>query len=168
MANLILFIVLFICVITDIKSRKILNVITLPAILIGLLLYTFTSGFSGFLYSGKGFLVGFALLLLPFLLGGMGAGDVKLMAAIGAIKGSLFVFNAFLFAAIIGGMISFCIIVRRKELRNFVKRTVYSLLLFKGNKDLLNVSKEALAPSFPYGVAIAIGTLCTLLAGAAL
>ena len=39
----------------------------------------------GFLFSGKGLLVGFLILLIPYLLGGMGAGDVKLMAAIGAI-----------------------------------------------------------------------------------
>lgn len=168
MANFILFIVLVICVVTDIKSRKILNIITLPAIIAGLILYTVTSGYGGFLFSGKGLIVGLGVLLVPYILGGIGAGDVKLMAAIGAMKGSIFVCSAFLFAAIIGGVISFYIIVRRKELKSFLQRIFFSLVLFNGNKDSLNVRKEALAPSFPYGVAIALGTLFAFFAGGTL
>ncbi|MFP3361714.1 A24 family peptidase, partial [Planococcus sp. SIMBA_143] len=71
--------VLLISFITDVRNRRILNSVTFPAMGIGLLYYTMTLGLEGFLFSGAGLLVGFALLLIPYLLGGMGAGDVKLL-----------------------------------------------------------------------------------------
>ena len=110
----ILAITLIISFITDIRKRRILNIVTLPAILIGLIYYTVTSGFEGFLFSGKGLLVGFLILLIPYLLGGMGAGDVKLMAAIGALTGTSFVIESFLYTAIIGGLIAIILNFEKK------------------------------------------------------
>ncbi|MEC1523504.1 prepilin peptidase [Neobacillus niacini] len=165
MLNFILLIVLIICVVTDVKSRKIFNIITLPAIVAGFTYYLFTNGLGGFLYSGKGFLVGFSLLLIPFMMGGIGAGDVKLLAAVGAIKGVNFVFYNFIFAAIVGGAIAFFIMLRRRELKSFFMRMFYSLLFIKANEGSLNLDKTDLSPTIPYGVPIAIGALCTYALG---
>lgn len=90
----------------DYTSQKIPNKITFPAILSGVLLSTIFFGVQGFMNSIVGFLVGFLVLLLPFILGGMGAGDVKLMAAIGAIMGSRFVLMTFVYTAVVGGIIA--------------------------------------------------------------
>ncbi len=71
-------IVLIICAITDLRQRRIPNLLTYPTIISALLAYSFIGGWDGFLFSLGGMAFGFALFLLPYLLGGMGAGDVKL------------------------------------------------------------------------------------------
>ncbi|RDU34658.1 prepilin peptidase [Neobacillus piezotolerans] len=164
MENILLIAVLLICTITDIKSRKILNIVTLPAILIGFIYYFSTNGLDGILFSGKGFLVGFGVLFIPFAMGGIGAGDVKLLAAIGAMKGAFFVIYAFLYAAIVGGLIALFILIHRNELKGFLVRIINSVffLTFSKSKDSIQVSKSDLAPSFPYGVSIALGTIAML------
>jgi prepilin peptidase CpaA len=170
--NIILIIVLFICLITDIKSRKILNIITLPTIVFGLVFYIFSSGFEGFLYSGKGFLVGLILLLIPYLLGGMGAGDVKLMAAIGALMGTSFVFYSFIYTALFGGVISILLFFKTYGFINTMKslfiniKSFFFIIFFRNNLGLIVFSKEKKSRvEFPYGVAIVLGTFCTLLWG---
>lgn len=160
----ILGLVLLISCISDIKSRRILNVVTLPAILIGILFYTITLGYDGFLFSGKGFLVGLGVLLIPYLLGGMGAGDVKLMAAIGALTGKTFTFHAFIFTGIIGGIIALVLIIKSKGFMNSIKSFFFSIFFLKSNLGTMVVNqKKNESITFPYGVAIVLGTVCAYL-----
>ncbi|GHH97575.1 A24 family peptidase [Neobacillus kokaensis] len=162
----ILLVVLFFSLYTDIKSRKILNIVTLPTILIGLIYHISTTGFEGFLLSGKGFLVGLGLLLIPYLLEGMGAGDVKLMAAIGSLMGASFVFHSFIYTALIGGVIAILLIIKQRGFINLIKSFFYSIIFMRGNLgSILNPKDEHSSISFPYGVAIVLGTLCTLVWG---
>lgn len=165
MFNLILLgLVLIISLITDIKERKILNIVTLPAILIGLVFYTFTLGWDGFLFSGKGFLVGLGLLIIPYLIGGMGAGDVKLMAAIGALTGASFTFYSFIYTGIIGGIIALILIIKSKGLGNSIKSLFFSVLFLKSQLGSLKVpAKNSSSITFPYGVAIVLGTVCAFM-----
>ena len=164
METIILLAVLFVCLITDIKSRRILNIVTLPAIVIGFGYFVFTKGFDGFLYSGKGFLVGLGLLLIPYLLGGMGAGDVKLMAAIGALMGASFVFYSFIYTALIGGVIAILLIIKTNGFKNTLKSFLFNIVLFRSNLGSMLLAKDKKSSiSFPYGVAITLGTFCTLL-----
>lgn len=159
----ILGIVLLISFITDVRKRRILNIVTFPAMGIGLFYYTLTLGWKGFLFSGAGLLVGFALLLIPYLLGGMGAGDVKLLAAIGALTGTSFVLHSFFYTALIGGVIGLILIMKRMEFWKFFKSptyTLYSLMNLKGYK----FNKESKL-TYPYGVAITFGTLCAAFVG---
>jgi prepilin peptidase CpaA len=166
MENIILVIILLICIITDIKYRKILNIVTLPAILFGIVFSLITSGLAGFLFSGKGFIVGLSLLLIPYLLGGMGAGDVKLMAAIGAMMGTSFVFYSFIYTALIGGIIGLIIIFKTNGFKNTIKSFLFNVVFLRsslGSIILSNDKKSSI--SFPYGIAIVLGTLCTLIWG---
>jgi prepilin peptidase CpaA len=166
MENIILVIVLFICFITDVKSRKILNIVTLPTIVFSLGYYLFTKGYEGFLFSGKGFLVGLGLLIIPYLLGGMGAGDVKLMAAIGALMGTSFVFYSFIYIALIGGVIALVLILKSKGFMNSIKSFFFNIVFFRSNIGSMMMSKEKQTKiSYPYGVAIVLGTLSTLVWG---
>ena len=166
MVSVILVIVLLISLITDLKSRKILNILTLPAVLFAFSYYLYTAGFEGLLLSGKGFLVGLCLLIIPYLLGGMGAGDVKLMAAIGALMGTNFVFYSFIYTALIGGIIGLFIIIKTNGFMNTIKSFVYNVLFFRSSLGslLIDGNKESRI-AFPYGVAIALGTFCSLLWG---
>lgn len=151
-------IVLIVSFITDLRSRRILNIITLPAILFGLIYYTVTLGWQGLLFSGAGFLVGFSLLLIPYLLGGMGAGDVKLLAAIGALTGMSFVFYSFLYTALIGGVISIILILKKRGIGHSIKSFLYIIPLLKSTQGTF-IPHAADNISFPYGVAIVLGTV---------
>ncbi|MFS0775390.1 prepilin peptidase [Neobacillus sp. 3P2-tot-E-2] len=164
--KLVLITALIISLITDIKDRKILNIVTLPATIIGFIYYTTFQGLEGFLFSGKGFLLGLSLLLIPYLLGGMGAGDVKLMAAIGALMGTSFVLYSFVYIALIGGLISVILILKKNGIKNTLKSFYFQVFYFSGNLGLLIFSKDKSSSiSFPYGVAIVLGTLCMFVWG---
>ena len=66
--------------------------------------YSTSYGFVGCWFSVKGLLLGTGLLLPVYFIGGMGAGDAKLMGAAGAALGMQGVFNVFLFTAVLGGV----------------------------------------------------------------
>jgi len=100
-------------------------------------------------------------------MGGMGAGDVKLLLAIGALKGPTFIFHATLATFVIGGIVALIILIRKKLLFNILKGFyVKMIVLFLGGKlNLANDDEPTSKPnlSFPYGIAIFGGTLATLL-----
>jgi prepilin peptidase CpaA len=79
----------------DFRLHKIPNYLTVPAALAGLAFHTFASTGWGPLVSLSGFAVGFSLLIIPWLLGGSGMGDVKLLAALGAWLGPRLILIAF-------------------------------------------------------------------------
>jgi prepilin peptidase CpaA len=166
--EIILIFVLITSLVTDLRSRKILNIITVPSILIGIIYSTLTEGLSGFILSGQGLVVGLGVLLIPYLIGGMGAGDVKLMAAIGALMGTSFVFYSFIYTALIGGLIAVTLIVKQRGFWNPLKNFLFNVTFFRSDLGsmLLPSKEERLSRiSFPYGVAIVLGTFCTLIWG---
>ncbi|TSI02285.1 prepilin peptidase [Lysinibacillus sp. BW-2-10] len=166
MVEIVLLFVLLFCLITDIYNRKILNVVTIPAILFGLIYFTTESGLEGLWFSFSGFIFGLILLLIPFMFGGMGAGDVKLMAAIGALMGSIFVLHAFFFTAIIGGCISLIILLRRMGIKQVATHMFVTFFVFRGQTKEMYTSPEGKRNfSFPYGVAIVSGTLLAYIWG---
>jgi prepilin peptidase CpaA len=158
--DILLLVVLLICVITDLKSRKIYNKIIFPSLLLAFLLNGIQNGWDGLLHSAVGLLVGFSILLIPYLMGGMGAGDVKLLAVVGAIKGSYFVFISALYMALIGGLIGLAIILFRKGILSRIKFMILSLCGIRyGMKPTVGIEKSTLQKTYPYGVAIAGGAV---------
>ncbi len=101
--NLVLVAVLAVAVMTDLRSRRIPNLLTFPALGLGLLLNSAFLGLDGLKTSGEAALLALAILLPLYMFKGLGAGDVKLMAAIGALKGPEFFIYTFAWAAIFGG-----------------------------------------------------------------
>lgn len=160
--NGLLFIALTISVITDLKTRKIYNKVVFPSLLLAFLLNGILFSWSGLLDSLLGFLTGFAILLIPYLMGGMGAGDVKLLALVGAAKGASFVFLSAIYMGIIGGIIGLFIFLFKKGIFNRIKLAIYSLCGIRyGIKIPLALNKDGLKATFPYGVAIAGGVVLT-------
>lgn len=155
MIDIVLISILLICVITDIRSRKIYNKVTYPALLFALIYHTAIGGWEGLSHSLVGLLVGGGLLLIPYFLGGMGAGDVKLLALIGAMKGGLFIFQAFLYIAIVGGLIALGVMFYKKLKHTSFKSIGYFLF------NLRNGPKTG-GTTIPYGVPIAIGSVACL------
>ncbi len=161
--NLILIIVLIVCVITDVRKRLIYNKVIFPALILSFLLHLFFNGWSGLGTSLLGFLIGFGILLIPYFMGGMGAGDVKLLALIGALKGPAFVVNTSIYMALLGGVIALGILIFSG---GAVKRFRYYISWLYAKKSGLKVplalTKESMKTSYPYGVAIAGGAILSI------
>jgi len=153
---------LSIAALTDWREHKIYNKLLVPAFLTALLLHTFQGGTSELTNSLLGATVGFALLLLPYLMGGMGAGDVKLLAVIGAFGGASFVLTSFLYGAIIGGFTSVILLARRGALRDTLMHFLLLLPILRRPQHLREAMINASQEKFPYGIAIALGTLINL------
>lgn len=90
----------------DLRSRRVPNRLTLPAMLAGLCLHGAAGGPAGLWFSLAGLLTGFGLLILFHVFGGMGAGDVKLLAAAGALLGAEGAQSVFIIALAVSGAVS--------------------------------------------------------------
>jgi prepilin peptidase CpaA len=147
-------------VITDLRERKIYNSILLPFLLAAWILHAITGGLHGFLGAFFGTIVGLGILLIPYLLGGMGAGDVKLLAVIGGIKGAAFVLMTSFYMALAGGIIAILVLLFHKGFKRRMKQIIYFLHgLLNGNRIPILPDSEAMKTTYPYGVAIAAGAL---------
>jgi prepilin peptidase CpaA len=161
-ADIVLYVTIAICAVTDILHGKIYNKITYPAIVLGLLL-AIPGGLIMFKSSLIGLIVGFLLFFFVFLVGGFGGGDVKLMAAIGAIKGYPFIMYASFYSALVGGIIALGMMIWKgkflKSMRNiFQVLFSYPLsLIFPGVKPI-NLNPEN-SERMPFGFAICFGTI---------
>ena len=89
---------------SDFRTRRIPNSITVTGAAAGLLLQAFYHGVSGALQSLAGAGLGLAIFLVFYVAGGMGAGDVKLFAAVGAFAGPQAVVVVFVCTALLGGV----------------------------------------------------------------
>lgn len=156
---IILLIILATAVATDLLYRKIPNALTISAAACGLLYHIYLNGLDGFLFSLEGLLLGLGLLLFFHVFGMMGAGDVKLMGAVGSILGPAAVFKAFLFTAIAGGIFALIVLAWHGQLFSFMKRIWLSLKLSLLTRGLTLAPNEQKSPLILcYGIAIAIGT----------
>jgi prepilin peptidase CpaA len=97
--------------VTDFRSSRVPNWLTFPVTGLALVLYYLQAGPQGLLFSAGGWLAGFGLLIGLYALGGTGAGDVKLLAAVGALSGTSRVFSIFLYTAVFGGVYALGIVV---------------------------------------------------------
>ena len=145
----------------DLRTQKIPNLITYPTMVIAFSYHGALRGFDGLLFSFAGLSVGIGLLLLPYLMGGMGAGDTKLMGAVGGMIGAKGVFYAFLFTAIVGGIYALILVlIHRKFFGGFFKKQMITLHTFiltrKYIPDPIQGGKNS--PRLCYGLAIALGT----------
>ena len=155
-----LVIVLLISSFTDIYQRRIPNLVTGPTICAALITYCVIGGLDGFLFSLGGLAFGFTVFLFPYLMGGMGAGDVKLMSGVGAVLGFRHTIVACLFVAVTGGMIALGLMVYRGTVKQTLSRIFMSLLFLGAHTDasLLKFDKNELKQNgIPFAVAIASG-----------
>jgi len=163
-ANAILIAVLVVAAIFDYRFKKVPNMLTFPAMAAGLVMACMANGFIGLSVSIAGLFIGLALLYLPYAAGGMGGGDVKLLGAIGAIKGPWFVFISFLAMAIIGGLmaiIRMAFVMKKADLRTLGEsvRTAY----YTRRLSVLEIPEYVKKEKLPYAVAISAGAAVSLL-----
>lgn len=96
---------------TDIHDQRVPNWLTFPAALLAVVLHVYAAGMQGLLFSLGGYASGFALLIIFYAVGGMGAGDVKLLATVGAFLGPREVLSVFSLAAVFGAIYAVGVIV---------------------------------------------------------
>jgi prepilin peptidase CpaA len=154
--------VLTIAAAIDLRSQRIPNLLTLPAILIGLVYYALSDGTSGLLFSLAGLAAGIGLLILPYLMGGMGAGDAKLMGAVGAFVGAHGVFISFLLTAVAGGFYALLLLVaKRRHFNGFLRSKLETLKTYILIRQYIPdaITEKKRRPRLCYGLAIALGSI---------
>ncbi len=157
---ILLVLLLFFSVVTDLKLRRILNVVTLPTLAIALLLHTMDGGVEGLIFGVKGMGLGFICFIIPYFIGAIGAGDVKLMSAVGTVVGIDHTLSAMLFIVLAGGGVAVVLLVRRRALRQSLSRTWMFFMNFVTMRDssILKYGKDELSQEgMPFAVAIAAG-----------
>src|SRR5947209_2741036 len=151
----------------DFRFRKIPNWVNACGLVLGFGLNTLFFGPHGLVLASEGLLLDFAVYLPLYLLRGMGAGDVKLMAAIGALAGPANWFEIFLGTAFVGGAAAAVYALSKGRFNEtcwnliFILKDLARLRAPHRNNPHLSVRNEA-ALRMPHGVSIAIGALVFL------
>lgn len=154
--------------VTDVWKYRVYNVLTIPLFVTGLLFHGLLSGWSGLSASLTGALFGFAVLIVPYALGLMGAGDVKLMAGVGAWLGLSTTSLVFVASALIAGVYACALIFYRGKLRD--SWLTIKLILFRfallgmhfGREDLveeLSVGADRRLRVIPFGAMVPLGII---------
>ena len=153
---------------TDWRKRTIPNVIPLPLMLTGIVWQASAHGMDGFISSCVGLLTGILLLWLPFALGGMGGGDVKLLGAVGSFTGVAGVAQVFLISAIIGGLACGFETLRRKTWKQTLCSLQHRMVFAFLHQRLPSESEVPMTQTpvyLPYAAFILCGYVLTALYG---
>jgi len=152
------------CVTTDLRSRRIPNVVTGPAMLAATALNYFLHGTDGLLAALGGLTLGLVILTPPFALGGIGGGDVKMMGAAGAFVGPTLLVVSLAVGLMIGGVIAALVAARRGRLHETLRRTLSmttGAVLTQSTAPLRHPTTLQGRILLPYSVPLALGTMMT-------
>jgi prepilin peptidase CpaA len=166
-----LFILLSIASVSDYRTYKIPNWLTAGGIIFGLIYNSIVpiAFHQGFASAVQGMLLGFLIMLPFYALKVMGAGDVKLMAMVGALLGLSDTLNAALYSLITGGVaaVLFSIVNNRLThmLINVKDITQLTMLSIAGGfKPDVQITPEKSVGKLPFGICISIGTIIYVVA----
>jgi prepilin peptidase CpaA len=144
----------------EVRCRRIPNWLTLSALLIGLLAAPCVDGWNGLRSALLGVLVGGGVFLPFCLLGVLGGGDFKLMAAVGALVGFPLVLAVLYYTCLAGGAMALIYMILSGRFFSTLAG-VGRVLLGRKRRPQGGLQK---VPTLPYGIAIAAGTLWAILA----
>lgn len=157
-------IVLVVAAVIDGWKLKVPNWLTFPLIFAGWAYSASVGGWSGFGDSVIGTVVGLGLLLPAYAVGGMGAGDVKLLAGVGAWVGATVTFYAFCVSAVVGGIIAVAMVLYRRSWQHHFVNLLVILEEFRTIRQPTQLAALAAQrkPSMlllPYGIPLAMGSI---------
>jgi prepilin peptidase CpaA len=145
---------------SDLLFRKVFNVSIIAAVILGLGANLLYGGMPGLGSSLLGLLAGFAFLFPFYLLGGIGAGDVKFLAACGAITGFKFLMWGTLYGAIFGGVYSIILLTVNRRALATLKEVVTGVFLFLTLRSRRSIEfDKSKAIHIPYVVFLAGGLI---------
>ena len=149
----------------DVRSRRIPNFVTLPAIASGLLLHGIFGGRQQLASAAAGGLICGLIFFVFYLAGGMGGGDVKLITAAGSIVGLSLIQHLLIFTALAGGIMAIGLALYRRQLRetwhNMHALAVHHTIMGLTPHPQFNISNEHTL-RLPYALAIAAGSALSL------
>lgn len=153
-----------VCVITDLLERKIYNVVVLTGLITALVLNMVTQGaYLGITFTLAGLFTGIILLVFPFAMGGLGAGDVKMLGMIGAFTGSMVVIQVLLVSAIVGGFFALATMLKQGKMLKRFKMLFIGLFCSAGTRKTVHMNnlqdQAAEKYAIPYGVALGVGVI---------
>jgi prepilin peptidase CpaA len=156
--------VLITAAIIDGSQLRVPNWLTYPLVITGWAYSTAAFGWEGLGWSVLGTAVGLALLLPAYAIGGMGAGDVKLLAGVGAWIHATHTFYAFCISAIVGGILAVGMVLWRKSWRKHwyqLRAITMEILTIRDPNQLAEIAAERKSSMLllPYGIPITIGTI---------
>lgn len=157
-------VILIVAAVIDGFELRVPNRITFPLIIAGWVYSTVTFGWAGLGWSLCGTLCGLALLFPAYMVGGMGAGDVKLLAGVGAWVHTTHTLYAFCVSALVGAVLAIAMVLvcRKwtKHLNQFVS-IVNEIVTVRDPNRLSEIAAERKSTMMllPYGIPIAIGTI---------
>ncbi len=157
-------VVLVVAAVIDGIQLKVPNWITFPFVISGWIYCVWANGWDGLGASLLGTAVGLALLLPLYAIGGMGAGDVKLLAGVGAWVHSMDTFYAFCATAVIGAVLAVAMVLIRKSWNKHYAQfwvILNEIWTIKDPETLAGIAAERKPRMLllPYGIPIAIGTI---------
>jgi len=157
-------ITLVVAAVIDGWKLKVPNWLTFPMVLSGWIYSAVFFGWDGLGWSLTGTAVGLGLLLPAYAIGGMGAGDVKLLAGVGAWMWGTVTFYAFCVSAIVGGIIALVMIAaRRKWLHHTRQMLTIAMEIFvvrdPSQLAAMAAERKSRMTLLPYGIPIAIGSI---------
>ena len=155
---------LIVAAVIDGFELKVPNWITFPMIISGWAYSTVTMGWAGFGWSLVGTTVGLALLLPAYAIGGMGAGDVKLLAGVGAWMHGTHTFFAFCVSAIVGAILAVGMVLIRRawgKHSHQMMAILNEIVTIRDPNQLSAIAAERKSSMLllPYGIPIAIGSI---------
>ncbi len=163
----ILLIIVMVAAAYDVRYRRIPNWLNLGGVLTGILVNTVYGGWSGLRMALAGFVLAFAVYFTLYALRAMGAGDVKLHAAVGAIVGWQNWLGIFVISSILGALMGLIVVVQRKRFRKTMWNVGFILSQLMRARPAY-VAKEELdvkhpqALGLPHGAVVAVGAMCFL------
>jgi prepilin peptidase CpaA len=156
--------VLVVAAVIDGWKLKVPNWITFPMILSGWAYSAYAYGWEGIGWSLAGTGVGLALLLPAYSIGGMGAGDVKLLAGVGAWCWSTITLFSFCASAVVGGLLAVVMVVYHRKWSHhrdqfFGILSEISTIRDPNQLAAIAAARKSTMMLLPYGIPIAIGTI---------
>ncbi len=152
-----------IAVYTDVRWGKIFNAVTLPGLLLGLILNSIAGGMAGLVVSVEGIAVGLGVFLVSACLGRiLGGGDIKLLIAVGALQGPIFLLWTIVATAAIGAILAVVTAVYHGILIAKLRSLVATCYLRVAQKVPMQMDHDSSGPRLPYAIAIALGTIVAM------
>ena len=165
MSHIAVLLIAALAAVIDLRVRRIPNWLTFGAAAAGLAFQVWASGFSGFVFGAGGWLTGVAIFFLPFALGGLGAGDLKLVAALGAWLGWQDTVWLGLYTGAAGGILAIVASLASGYMRQAFSNIWLLLMHWRvaGLRPLPEMTiHHGSGPKLAYGVAILAGSMVTV------
>ncbi|MCE5197646.1 MAG: prepilin peptidase [Armatimonadota bacterium] len=161
-SRIVLLFVLGIAVITDVRSGKIKNWLTLPAILLGPIVHLIEGGPKAALSSLEAIGVMILVCVVLVALRIFGGGDIKLLVAVGSLAGMSLVKDSLLYTAVAGGVLAIVYMFIRRRAASVAKQMAQDALFYVAFK-VKPIKGSGSGIKIPYSIAIAAGTIAAMI-----